>query len=179
MEAGLTDGQEITRTGGLVIAELFEEYKEPLHRYAINLTRRADLADDLVQETFIRALAHHGLLDRLNGYHRRAWLYRVLKNRFLDQQRAHRRRRTMVDLLAKSVSIDDSPCGDVRLFELLCLVPERYCSLLEKRYVLGMTSVEIGRELGVPAATVRSRLRLALARLRTDLFKVHLKGGNT
>ena len=46
------------------------------------------------------------------------------------------------------------------------LVPEQYREIVEKRYVLGMTSREIGQELGLPAATIRSRLHLAMKALR-------------
>jgi RNA polymerase sigma-70 factor (ECF subfamily) len=45
-------------------------------------------------------------------------------------------------------------------------IPDRYQDLIEKRYVLGMNSTEIGRVLGVPPATVRSRLRHAIQWLR-------------
>ena len=46
-------------------------------------------------------------------------------------------------------------------------VPRRYRELLRKRYELCMTSTEIGQELGIPPATVRSRLRLAIQWLRS------------
>ena len=44
-------------------AELFEEFEDPLHRYAMSLVRNRDWADDLVQETFIRA----GATSRCSG----------------------------------------------------------------------------------------------------------------
>ena len=55
------------------IADLYQTYKEPLRRYAIRLTQDPTGADDLVQEPFIRALAHEELLGRLNHHQRRAW----------------------------------------------------------------------------------------------------------
>lgn len=153
--------------GDLTIAELYEEYDDQLRRYAMGLTRDSDRASDLVQETFIRALTHLELLKQLNRYQRRAWLYRVLKNRFIDQQRARQRERVLLEQLAELVEVESSSFVDVRLYGLFDRVPERYRDLLKKRYVLGMTSKEIGHGLGVPAATVRSRLRLAIKWLRT------------
>jgi RNA polymerase sigma-70 factor, ECF subfamily len=82
--------------GGLIIAELYEEHREALRRYAVSLTRDADGADDLLQETFVQAVIHWMLLNQLNRYQRRAWLYQVLKNRFLDQQRARKRKQAML-----------------------------------------------------------------------------------
>ena len=51
--------------------------------------------------------------------------------------------------------------------DLLDGVPDGDRDLLDRRYVLGMNSREIGDDLGVPAATVRSRLHLAIKRLRS------------
>jgi RNA polymerase sigma-70 factor (ECF subfamily) len=153
--------------GDLTIDELYEEYDNRLHRYAMGLTRDSNRASDLVQETFIQALTHLELLRRLNRYQRRAWLYRVLKNRFIDQQRARQREQALLERLVEMVEIESSIFIDARLYGLFDRVPERYQDLLKKRYILGMTSKEIGDDLGIPAATVRSRLRLAIKWLRT------------
>jgi RNA polymerase sigma-70 factor (ECF subfamily) len=156
-----------TGGGSLTVAELFEEYKDRLHRYAMGLTRDSNRANDLLQETFIRAMTHIELLNQLNPYQRRAWLYRVLKNRFIDQQRARQREQALLGQLVELVEVESHSFVDARLYGLFDLVPERYRDLLKKRYVLGMTSQEMGEKLGVPAATVRSRLRLAIKWLRT------------
>jgi len=150
----------------MTIADLYEEFETMLRRYAMSLARDSDRADDLVQETFIRAWAHLELLGQLNHHQRRAWLYQVLKNLFLDEQRARQRQRVLVEQLAREPQITSYPSPDVISQELFELVPERYRELLHQRYVLGMTSKEIGRELGIPAATVRSRLHLAIKWLR-------------
>ena len=55
--------------------------------------------------------------------------------------------------------------GDVEA-DLFDLAPEPYRELLEMRYAMGMNSREIGEELGIPATTVRSRLHLAIKKLR-------------
>ena len=153
--------------GSMTVTELYEEYNDQLHRYAMGLTRDSNRANDLLQETFIRAMTHLELLRRLNRYQRRAWLYRVLKNRFIDQQRARQREQALLGQLVELVEVESHSFVDARLYGLFDLVPERYRDLLKKRYVLGMTSQEIGEKLGVPAATVRSRLRLAIKWLRT------------
>lgn len=153
-------------TGDLTIADLYENHKERLERCAMNLTHDPHRADDLVQETIMRAMTHLPLLGRLNPHQRGAWLYRVLRNRFLDEQRATKRRQAMLKQLAKQANRAAPQSIPGRLYELLDRVPQRYRDVLEKRYVLGMTSAEIGRELGIPAATVRSRLHLAIKQLR-------------
>jgi RNA polymerase sigma-70 factor (ECF subfamily) len=150
-----------------MVYSLFQTYTAQLTRYAASLTRDPDQADDLVQEAFIRAAAHKDLLAQLNGQQRRAWLYQVVKNRFIDQVRAHKRRMEMLQKLADRVNSEESTteyAGEIDLFER---VPSRFRSLLVERYVLGMTSEESALRLNVPAATVRSRLRLAIQWLRT------------
>lgn len=146
--------------------DLYEAFEARLRRYAVSLVQDPDRADDLVQETFIRAMAHLPLLEQLNHHQRRAWLCRVLKNLFIDEQRARRREQDLVEQLSREARFAAVPSSEVISLELFKLVPERYREVLYQRYVLGMTSTEIGQELGVPAATVRSRLYLARKWLR-------------
>lgn len=142
-----------------------------MRRYAMSLVRDSDMADDLVQETFIRVMAHLELLGQLNKHQRRAWLHRVLKNLFLDEQRTHHRQQALVERLSREVQFASHPTPDMLPHEIFNLVPERYRELLHQRYVLGMTSQEIGKAFGIPAATVRSRLFLARKWLRANQSK--------
>jgi RNA polymerase sigma-70 factor (ECF subfamily) len=152
----------------LTIADLYVEYQSGLSRYAGSLARDTDRANDLVSETFLQAMAHLPLLEQLNTYQRKSWLFRVLKNRFIDQRRAERRSQTMVEQLAwMNAMATPAALGQ----DVLAQVPAQYRQVLHLHYVLEMTSEEIGLKLGVPAATVRSRLRLAIKWLRTHSSK--------
>ncbi len=150
----------------MTIADLYEDYEAKLHREATRLTRDPDRADDLVQEAFIRAMGHLQLLEQLNPYERRAWLYRTLKNLFLDEQNARGRQEALIERLSWELPAASYVHDEMAMSNVFELVPERCRDLLEKRYVLGMNSREIGEELGIPAATVRSRLHLAIQKLR-------------
>lgn len=148
------------------IADLYEGFESRLRRYAMSLVRDSDYAEDLVQETFVRAMANMALLKQLNHYQRQAWLLRVLKNLFLDEQRAGQRQQELFEELTRDDQVAAPASADPLARELLDLVPERYRELLHLRYVLGLTSVEIGRQVDAPPATVRSRLHLAIKWLR-------------
>jgi RNA polymerase sigma-70 factor (ECF subfamily) len=148
--------------GASVLSELYAEAREPLQRYALRLTRDPDRAEDLVQETFLRAMAHLALLSGLGASQRRAWLYRVLKNLFLDQVRRKARLDAILQRLAQLAAVDDLPVVDVEVNRLIDAAPIQYREVLFRRYIRGQTSDQIGQELGLPAATVRSRLRLAI-----------------
>ena len=147
----------------ITTAELFEEYEVSLRRYACRLAGDADEANDLVSETFLRAYIHLPLLGELNPGQRKAWLYRVLKNRFIDEKRAGKREQALAQQMAWMNSL---AAPEVYSPEALSQVPDKYRQLLQMHYILEMTSEEIGERLGVPAATVRSRLRLALKWMR-------------
>jgi len=153
---------------GRIVADLYATEREALLRYAGSLTRNTSRAEDLVQDAFVRAMSNLELLADLTEGQRRGWLCRVVKNRFIDQVRRARRWEPIHAELERSANVTSDPVlADVRLWELLDSVPPRYRDVLHDRFVLGMTSNEIGERLGIPAATVRSRLRLAAAWMRT------------
>jgi RNA polymerase sigma-70 factor (ECF subfamily) len=150
-----------------LVTDLYTSYEAQLKHYAEGLTHDYDQAEDLVQEAFIRASAHADLLVQLDSAQRRSWLYTVVKNRFIDQLRAARRRQEILQALAELVTWDEPSAqyaGEINLFERL---PGQFKSLLIERYVQGLTSEQIALRLHVPAATVRSRIRLAINWLRT------------
>ncbi len=151
----------------VTITDLYEQLQGRLHRYATRLTRDESEANDLVQETFLRALAHSELLGQLNRQQCRAWLYRVLKNLFVDRQRARQRQQALVKRLTRKALIACAPPPAALSPDFFDRLPPRYQEVLQRRYVLRMTSEEIGHDLGIPAATARSRIRLAIKWLRT------------
>jgi len=158
----------------LTLADLYEVYEEKLLRYARILVGEPFWAEDLVQDTFMRAIAHLSLLGRLEPYQRLAWLRRVLKNRFIDQQRAHMREQKMVDQIIQETQLAEDDDIPMLTRELLEMAAEKDRELLIQHYIQGMTSEEISNQLGIPAATVRSRLHLARKRLRARQKFSHL-----
>jgi RNA polymerase sigma-70 factor (ECF subfamily) len=152
---------------GLTVADLFTFYEAPLRAYSLSLTGDYDWADDLVQETFIKAMNNLALLSSLNPYQRRTWLYKVIKNRFIDDQRALTRHQNLLAQLTEDTQDAYTVTAELAQSFLTRHVPEHYRQLLEKRYVLGMTSQEIAKELRIPEATARSRLNYAINWLRT------------
>ena len=150
----------------LTLADLYDAYESKLLRYAAIMVGDPDWADDLVQETFMRSISHLQLLGSLEPYQRLSWLRTVLKNHFIDQQRTHQREQEMVEQIIQETEVADDDSIPMLTGELLELAPEKDRELLIQRYILGMNSQEIGNQIGIPAATVRSRLHLALKKLR-------------
>jgi RNA polymerase sigma-70 factor (ECF subfamily) len=153
----------------VTLTELYETYENKLRRYATGLTRDPHWAEDLVQDTFVRAMGHLDLLDALKPYQRRAWLYRTLKNLYLDGLSASERQGELIEQLAREPTSSPSLEDLVLSPDPFALIPERYREVVIQRYMLGMNSREIGEALGIPAATVRSRLYLAIQEARSRL----------
>jgi RNA polymerase sigma-70 factor, ECF subfamily len=149
------------------IADMFSEYEARLHRYAYHLTKDDHAAADLVQETFIKAMTHIWQLRSMNLHQRQAWLYKVLKNLFLDRQRAHQRERALFQRLDDLTQATFEPGEKLSLEGAMDRIPETYREVLHLRYVQEMNSTEIGTHLDLPPATVRSRLHMAMKWLRT------------
>ncbi len=165
------DRQKPRRTS-VSVADLYEEHREKLARYAISLSRSLDRADDLVQETFVRALRHSGDLQRMNQYQQEAWLKRVLRNRFYDEERARKRGRLLVQRLVSDQHRQENSLSLPEFDSVLELVPPEHQDVFEKRYRLGMNSSEIARDLNIPAGTVRYWLHQSIQCLRAQISQI-------
>ena len=141
------------------LIDLYETYESNLRRFAHSLTQDSDWADDLVSETMLKSMAHLSTLASMNPYQCKAWLYRVLKNQFLDQLRKRKREQHLMEDLAK-IESETEPLDLLQQFSHP--IPPHYQKILHLSYEMGLTSEEIGRMLNVPPATARSRLRLAV-----------------
>jgi len=153
----------------MIVAELYEEHREKLTRYGISLSRSLDRADDLVQETFVRAMRHQDTLQRMNRFQQEAWLKRVLRNRFYDEERSRKRKRHLVHYLISDQQRQGTGATLPEFETLLNLVPQEHQDIFEKRFRLGMNSTEIAREQNIAAGTVRYRLHQSIQCLRAQL----------
>ncbi len=153
------------------IAELYEKYYDRLLRFAGSLARDDSLAEDLVQETFTRAMSSLELLRVLPAHKVRSWLFSVLKNYFLDLARRKRFEFLEADL---ELPVNESNIQGADISELMGCLPDSLSDIVFKRYWLGMNSYEISESLSVPPSTVRSRLKTAVGILRKRINKEDL-----
>jgi RNA polymerase sigma-70 factor (ECF subfamily) len=154
---------------------------DALHRFARNLTGRDDDAEDLVQETYARAIS--GWAQFIPGTNLRAWLFRILRNAFVDSYRGSRINPVRVPLdegsTASATSAREPLRSDVELERLRGVatadieaalatlsVDARAIVLLDLE---GFTESELAHALGCAVGTVKSRLARARAILRDRL----------
>lgn len=149
---------------------------EAHHRVALGLAyrmlRNRPDAEDVVQDAFLSLWRALPLYDVQVGS-ARTWLLSIVRNRAIDVLRA-RRRRPECWLDTHVTHADPTRVDGVairsadreRIFHLLTCLSDTQREALECAYFEGLTHFEIAALLGVPVGTVKSRIRLALDRLR-------------
>jgi RNA polymerase sigma-70 factor (ECF subfamily) len=155
-----------------VIRELYSHYAKALHGYVGQFCPDRSSADDIVQETFIRAWRHLPQLSA-DGRPVRPWLFRVARNLLIDANRAARARPTTVPGQEAGAAGTDSGLEEILDRQLVSaalahLSPAHQTVLVETFY-RGGTMATVARELGVPHGTARSRLHYALDAMRRQL----------
>ena len=138
-----------------------------LRRYARALTRDVEIADDLVQDTLVRALRSEHLF---HGGDIRSWLYTILTNLNRNRLRSLARRPALTPIEDSDAADFSGPEAGGRDIEraLAALVEDQRIALL--LVVLeGLSYREVAEVLGVPIGTVMSRLARARAQIRAYL----------
>ena len=165
-------GGELPGDPDAAIRQLYSHYAKALHGYVQQFCPDRASAEDIVQETFIRAWRHLPQLTA-DGRPVRPWLYRVARNLLIDANRAAR---------ARPVSAPEQSAGEIRADSELEEILDRqlisaalahlspaHQSVLVETFYRGGTMATVARELGIPHGTARSRLHYALDTLRRHL----------
>lgn len=141
-----------------------------LRRFALSLTGRREVADDLVQLACERALAHQASF--MPGTRFDSWLFRILRNAWFDQLRRRRTEGPMEDvhehenLLATGGEADaETRLTLQRVWSLIGDLPEDQREVLLLVSVEGLSYKEAAEVLDVPIGTVMSRLSRARTRI--------------
>ena len=142
---------------------------EPLRRYARSLTRDESRAEDLVQDTLVRAYERQGTFRA--GGNLRTWLLSILHNTFIDERRRHkaeaRRIEEVAQVTATEVRSDqESRVRLVQIQQAFLALPSEQRAALHLVAVEGLSYQEAAAALDVPLGTLMSRLGRARAALR-------------
>ncbi len=154
-----------------------------LYRLGMRLTGNAADADDLVQETYLRAYRFWDRYDQ--GTNIRAWLSRILKNSFISSYRKESKERDVVEYSemtnTESANHGDSEANDLQESMFNNLLDDDVSSAvsgLDEEFrtavilcdIEGLTYEEIADFLGCPVGTVRSRLHRGRKILHSKLY---------
>jgi RNA polymerase sigma-70 factor (ECF subfamily) len=151
------------------LSRLVEQEIPRLRRYARALTHATDRADDLVQDTLVRALSKLHLWQP--GTDLRAWLFTIMHHQYVNTVRREARERTTVDIehVSSTLAATTDPTVGRQLIELdraLALLPDEQREVVLLVGLEGLPYESVAQVLGVPIGTVRSRLSRGRERLR-------------
>ena len=167
-------------TGDEQAAELFvQRQKRRISALAFAVTGDRDLAEDVAQETFLRVWRHAGLFDREKGT-ASAWTGTIARNVAADA--ARRRVPLPLDPVEVLEALTSAVHGEVedraleselrgRLLEALSHMPPAQRRAVLLSFVVGLTAEEISKREGIPVGTAKSRIRLALIKIRAHLVE--------
>ncbi|GJO47787.1 ECF RNA polymerase sigma factor SigL [Mycobacterium marinum] len=170
----------MTRVAGGGAAEaalmqaLYDEHAAVLWRYAMRLTSDASYADDIVQETLLRAWQHPEVIDE-RGRSARAWLFTVARNMIIDDRRSARYRYVVSSTDADGAPEQSTPdevgaaLDRLLIADALAQLSGEHRAVIERSYYRGWTTAQIAKDLEIAEGTVKSRLHYAVRALRLTL----------
>lgn len=166
--------EESTRSPG----DMFKQHVQPhiplLYGTAYTLTRNSSEAEDLVQDTLLRAFR---AIERFDGAYPKAWLLTILRNTNIN--RAQKKRPYLFDdpdnpsaEVVDEVTPEDlivEPIFDHAVQTALDDLPPRFRAVIDLVDVNGLSYAEAADALDIPVGTVMSRLRRGRGRIRSRL----------
>jgi RNA polymerase sigma-70 factor, ECF subfamily len=154
---------------------------DALYRVALRLTGDPSQAEDLVQDTMLKA--YRSWRQYRPGTNAKGWLLTILRNTFINDYRRRKHEPVAMDLeLAEPHALDRSiqevdPEGsffaqivDDKVIEAIDALPDEFREVLVLSDVEGMRYAEIAETLQIPVGTVKSRLFRARRQLQADLY---------
>jgi len=158
------------------LEEVFSRHQDELLGTLYCLLGNAEDARDSLQETFVKCWQHRSSLPEIENL--RAWVFRIAINAGRDARKTawRRRRRPLDNADATLAATGDNPVADASRHEQLALVRQAVQQLRQEEQEVfllrqngQMTYEQIAESLDIPVGTVKTRMRLALTKLRTAL----------
>lgn len=161
----------------LTFEQNMQTFQPMLRNYALQLTQNMDDANDLVQETFLKAMMYSSKFKK--GTNLKGWLFTIMRNSFINNYRRITKRSTFMDTQEEQFIIDsaksfntfnDGESKFVRqdLANAIDKLPDDLRITFEMN-TLGYKYHEIAEKINIPIGTVKTRIFVARRKLRTHL----------
>lgn len=148
--------------------ELYEDHYKELVAYGSRMSGSKELAEDLVQETFVKALMNTEVVEDLSPSKRRAWLFRTFKNLFFDRYR----RVILENEYEQSWQpeyLEDQGIQEIDNAMLLQSLKPEDRAIFQLRFFDGYSAEEISEMVNLPPGTIRSKLSRCRKYLKQNL----------
>lgn len=153
------------------ISILYDQYAATLHGIVLRIVHSKEIAEDVVQEAFVKAWRNGATYDRKKGT-LFTWLLNITRNTAIDKTRTaafqHRCKSQSVDSTLydmPKLTIDPKP-EHIGLDKIVKDLEEKHRIIIDLIYFQGYTHAEVTEYLDIPLGTVKTRLRIALRELR-------------
>ena len=151
---------------------LYDMYSGSLYGIIFRIVQHEEIAEDLLQDTFVKIWNSFSLYDPAKG-RLFTWMVNVARNLSIDKIRSKDFRNSSknqdientVNVLDEQRSTEINP-DLIGVKELVKLLKPEQKSVLDLVYFRGYTHVEASEELGIPLGTVKTRMRMAIITLR-------------
>lgn len=160
---------------------LYDRYSRPVFSFALRILEDHAVAEDLLQEVFLRAWRQARKFSEGRGTFI-TWLLSITHNMAIDEIRRQNRRPKRADsadpvllltnMTDEALSVEDQALfGSVResVAQAMASLPKAQRTAIELAYFRGMTQREIAELQGEPLGTIKTRMRLAIRKLREYL----------
>lgn len=160
--------------------ELFKRYANRLFALGMKLTRNEQLANDLVQESLLTVWRKAPLYDLDRG-NAQGWIFTLARNRCFDMMRKIKRQPSTISAddiwpadgeLDSTMVNEDQGVKQVEISQIENLyaeLPDAQRAVVEQIYIHDRTHEEAAELLNIPLGTLKSRLRLAVGKLRDKI----------
>ena len=153
---------------------LYNEHGAALWRYALRLTGDQARAEDVVQESLLRAWQHPEVTDD-SDRSARAWLFTVARNMIIDERRSARYRNEVAALDAAGAPERAGPdevntaLDRLLIADAMAQLSPEHRAVIRRSYYLGWSTSQIAADLDNAEGTVKSRLHYAVRALRLTM----------
>jgi RNA polymerase sigma factor (sigma-70 family) len=158
-------------------AAFVRRFQSRVYGLAVTMLRDAGLAEEVAQETFVRAWRHAATYDARRG-RVATWLLAIARNLAIDRARMRSPTPVDPDVIASQLDLAyEDPPIDLserdRLRRAMSALPDEQRRALVLATYAGRTALEISELDGVPLGTVKTRIRSAMLKLRQSLGVEH------
>lgn len=152
----------------MLIEDAYRQYSDRMVHAMLRFCRDEDAAKDAVSHAFTQALVNQAMVESLPDQAAKAWLFTAARNAVQDIKRRESRFTELGDLDLPDPALPD-PTSRVTVEVMLDMLPTDLRIPITLKYYQGYNATEIGAAMGLPAATVRTRLRTAIGKMRQSM----------
>jgi RNA polymerase sigma factor (sigma-70 family) len=152
---------------------LYDNYSRALFTVIYNIVSRQELAEEVLQEAFVKIWQNIGSYDTTKG-RLYTWMINIARNQAIDRTRSREfsnqsKTTELSDNVYEGKPAQDNGPKDVGLLQTINKLPEENRKLLELAYFQGYTHDEISQMLNIPLGTIKTRIRTTILQLRKIL----------